>query len=116
MDGERDPVAVVVETEWTPGTISMSAENLSSPEFDHRTTQPVASRYTDWAIPAYSIFTVLYTYLFIIQRLYQYIRGWLGADEFEEIWKEDVLRRFNISVLFRYFVGGTEDNHEYLMK
>ena len=35
-----------------PGPIWTGAENLPPAEFDPRTVQPVASLYTDWAIPA----------------------------------------------------------------
>ena len=35
-----------LEPVWT------GAENLAAPGFDPRTVQPVASRYTDYAIPA----------------------------------------------------------------
>jgi hypothetical protein len=42
----KDPVPIVQEPVW------IGAENLASPGFDPRTFQPVASRYTDYAIPA----------------------------------------------------------------
>jgi hypothetical protein len=35
-----------------PGPIWMGAENLPLPGFDPQTSQPVANRYTDWAIVA----------------------------------------------------------------
>jgi hypothetical protein len=35
-----------------PGAGLIGAENLATPEIDPRTFQPVASRYTDWAIAA----------------------------------------------------------------
>ena len=36
-----------------PGPVWTGAENLALPPgFDPRTVQPIASRYTDWAIPA----------------------------------------------------------------
>jgi hypothetical protein len=28
--------------------------------FDHRSVEPIASRYTDWAIPAHWLFSLLY--------------------------------------------------------
>jgi len=41
---------------WAPGPVYMGAENLApSPEFDPRTVQPVASRYTYWAIQAHCV-------------------------------------------------------------
>jgi hypothetical protein len=36
-----------------PVPIWTGAENLALPEFDHRTIHPVASRYTDYDIPAH---------------------------------------------------------------
>ena len=49
-----DPVPIVQESGWAPGTFWTGAENLDPPPgFDPRTVQPVASRYTDWAIPAH---------------------------------------------------------------
>jgi hypothetical protein len=50
----KDPVPIVREAGWTPGPVWMGAENLAPPPgFDPRTVQPVASRYTGWAIPAH---------------------------------------------------------------
>ena len=38
---------------WAPGPVWTGEENLDPPPgFDPRTVQPVASRNTDWAIPA----------------------------------------------------------------
>jgi hypothetical protein len=37
---------------WAPGPVWTGAEYLAPPGFDPRTVQPVASRYTDWAIRA----------------------------------------------------------------
>jgi hypothetical protein len=37
---------------WAPEPVWIGAENLGPPGFDPRTFQPVASRYTDYAIPA----------------------------------------------------------------
>jgi hypothetical protein len=47
---EIDPVPIVQETGWAPGPAWIGAENLAPLRFDSRTFQPVASRYTDWAI------------------------------------------------------------------
>ena len=49
---ERNPVPTVQVAGGggTPGPVWKGAENLAPPEFDHCTVQPVASRYTDWAI------------------------------------------------------------------
>jgi hypothetical protein len=38
-----------------PGLVWTSAENLAPPRFDPWTAQPIASRYTDYAIPAHNI-------------------------------------------------------------
>ena len=43
----KDPVPILQESGWVPGPVWTGAENL-----DPRTVQPVASRYTDCAIPA----------------------------------------------------------------
>jgi hypothetical protein len=45
----KDPVPIVQEAGWAPGPVLTGAENLAPPEFDPRTVQPLASRYTDWA-------------------------------------------------------------------
>jgi hypothetical protein len=47
---ERDPVPIVLEAGSAPGPVWMGAENLAPPGFDPRTVQPVASRYTDYAL------------------------------------------------------------------
>ena len=47
----KDPVPIVQEAGWAPGPVWTDAENLApTPVFDPRTVQPVASRYTDWAV------------------------------------------------------------------
>ena len=44
----KDPVPIVQEAGWTPGPVWTGAENLDPTlEFDSRTVQHVASRYTD---------------------------------------------------------------------
>jgi hypothetical protein len=50
----KDPVVIVQEAGWTPGPVWISAENLAppSPGLDPRNFQSVASRYTDYVIPA----------------------------------------------------------------
>jgi hypothetical protein len=50
---EKDPVPIVQEAGWAPGPVWTGTENLAPPLwFDPQTIQPVASRYTYWAIPA----------------------------------------------------------------
>ena len=51
---DTDPVPSVQETGWASGTVWTCVENLAPPPpgFDIRSVQPVASRYTDWAIVA----------------------------------------------------------------
>jgi hypothetical protein len=53
----KDPVRIVYKYEagWTPGPVWTGAENLASTGFDPWTVQPVASRYTDWAIPVHRV-------------------------------------------------------------
>jgi hypothetical protein len=48
----KDPVPIVQEAGWAPEPVWIGAEKLSPPGFDPRTFQPVASRYTDYSIPA----------------------------------------------------------------
>ena len=48
----KDPVPIVQEAGWASEPVWISAENLAPPGFNPRTFQPVASRYTDYAIPA----------------------------------------------------------------
>jgi hypothetical protein len=45
----KDPVAIAQEVGWAPGPVWTGAENSPPLGFDSRTTQPVASHYTDWA-------------------------------------------------------------------
>jgi hypothetical protein len=46
----KDPVPIVQEAGWAPESVWTGAENFApQPEFDPRTVQPVASRYTDYA-------------------------------------------------------------------
>jgi hypothetical protein len=47
-------VLIVQEALWVPWPVWTGAENLVPPGFAPRTVQPVASRYTDRAIPAYT--------------------------------------------------------------
>jgi hypothetical protein len=48
----KDPVPIVQEAGWALEQVWIGAENIAPPGFDPRTFQPVASRYTDYAIPA----------------------------------------------------------------
>jgi hypothetical protein len=48
----KDPVPIAQEAGWAPGPVWIGAENLAPLEFDPRTFHPVASLYTDYAIPA----------------------------------------------------------------
>jgi hypothetical protein len=48
----KDPVPIVEEAGWAPESVWIGAENFAPPGFDRRTFQPVASRYTIYAIPA----------------------------------------------------------------
>jgi hypothetical protein len=48
----KDPVPIVEEAGWAPEPVWIGAENLAPPGLDPRTFQPVATRYTDCAIPA----------------------------------------------------------------
>jgi hypothetical protein len=59
----KDPVTIVQKAGWATEPVWIGAENLAPPGFDPRTFQPVASRYTDWAIPALSRNRILEYYL-----------------------------------------------------
>jgi hypothetical protein len=48
----KDPVPIVQEAGWAPEPVWKGEENLAPPGFDPRTFQPIASRYTNYAIPA----------------------------------------------------------------
>ena len=51
---ERDLVPYVQEAGWAPGPFWVGAGKLAPPSaFDPRTTQPVASHYTGYVIPAH---------------------------------------------------------------
>ena len=52
----KDPVPIVQEAGCAPGPVWTGSENFAPPPpgFDPRTVKPVASRYTNWAIPAYA--------------------------------------------------------------
>jgi hypothetical protein len=56
----KDTVPIVQEAGWAPGAVWTGAKISPPPGFDPRTVQLVASRYTDWDIPAhlYYIFPV----------------------------------------------------------
>jgi hypothetical protein len=48
---EREPVPILQDAEWASGSVWRGTESLAPPPgFDPRTVQPVATRYTDWAI------------------------------------------------------------------
>ena len=52
----KDLVPIVQKAGWAPGPVWTGAENLASPlGFHTRTVHPVASRYTDSAIPAHPV-------------------------------------------------------------
>ena len=49
----EDPVPIVQEAGWGPGPVWTGAENVALTGIRSRNVQPVASRYTDCAIPAH---------------------------------------------------------------
>ena len=51
----KDPVPIVQEAGWAPGPVWTGAANLAPSEFDPRTVQTVASRYTDYAIQTHTV-------------------------------------------------------------
>jgi len=50
---ERNPVAFVWEVGWTHGQCGLVRKFSHPPGLDTRTVQPVASRYTGYALPAH---------------------------------------------------------------
>jgi hypothetical protein len=62
----KDPVPIVQEAGWAPEPVWIGAENLVPPGFDPPTLQPVASRYTDYAIPAPLL--TMYLYWLFLQK------------------------------------------------
>ena len=55
----KDPVPIVQEAGWATGPVWTGVENLAPPGFDPQTTQPVGSRYTDYATWPTSIYNVM---------------------------------------------------------
>jgi hypothetical protein len=49
----RNPVRIVQEGVWVPRPVWTGGKKLPPQVFDPQTVQPVASRYTDYIIPAY---------------------------------------------------------------
>jgi hypothetical protein len=56
---ETDPVPIIQEAGWAPGSVWTGAETPPPAGFDPRTVQPVTSRYTDCAIPAPRVLYIL---------------------------------------------------------
>ena len=57
---ERDPLRIVQEAGWDPGPVWTGAKCITPPwGLDPGNVQPVASRYTDYAIPAHFPMTYL---------------------------------------------------------
>jgi hypothetical protein len=48
----KDPVPILQEAGWAPGSIWIGAENLVTTGIRSPDLPAVASRYTDWATPA----------------------------------------------------------------
>ena len=50
-------LSILEEAVWAPRTVWTGAEILPTPGFNPRTAQPIASRYTVYAIPAHVALT-----------------------------------------------------------
>ena len=57
---EKGSVPVVQKAGWASGPVWTDVENHAPPGLDTRTVEPVASRYTDYAIPSYNVVSVLF--------------------------------------------------------
>ena len=60
---ERDPVPIVQEGGWAPGPVWTAAENLAPTAIDPRTSQPIASRHTDYAVVVVAVVVVVIVHL-----------------------------------------------------
>jgi len=80
----KDLVPIAQEAGWAQGRSGWVRKISAPPGFDPRTVQPVASRHTDWAIPAhkthththtYIIHTYIYIYIYILQLCHIWTRN-----------------------------------------
>jgi hypothetical protein len=67
---ETEPVPIVLETGWASGPVWTGEKNLTSTRIRSRTVQPVASRYTDWAILTHKAY--------LCSSLYKVVQIWPG--------------------------------------
>jgi len=51
---ERQLEPTAKEAVWAPGTVWAGVKNLAPTKFDPLAVQPIASRYTDYTIPAHN--------------------------------------------------------------
>jgi hypothetical protein len=64
---ESDAVPIVEEAGWAPGPVGWVRKISHPPGFDLRTIQPVASRYTDYAIPVQFIVIIIIIIIVLIR-------------------------------------------------
>jgi hypothetical protein len=93
---ERERIPIAKEADSAPGPVWTREKNLASLGFDPRTVQPVASSYTDYAIPAH-------LYLLIGLKKFENVciasRGKTESDVKCEFWTLCISRP-------KYFSGG----------
>jgi hypothetical protein len=53
LPSSRNLVPILLKAEWVPGSVWTIACNPPPPGFDRRRIQPVASRYTAYAMPTH---------------------------------------------------------------
>jgi hypothetical protein len=53
LSKEGAPVPIIQGLGWAPGSVWTCVKNSPPPGFDPRTAQPVASRYTEYAMTAH---------------------------------------------------------------
>jgi hypothetical protein len=72
---ERDSAPIVQKARWDPRPVWKGAEILASTRIRSRTFQPIASRYTENAIPTHHIYFHLYTGIYLFKMAYLTSQG-----------------------------------------
>jgi len=70
---ERDPLPIVKEVGVPHGHFGLAQKIPSPPGLDSRTVQPVASRYTDWALSPHATLYYIASYHIIYHIIWYYM-------------------------------------------